>query len=160
MKLENRQSAKEFWMEFMMAFFVCTACICILEGVLGMIFFPKQRFGYDAFFSPPLFGFVSVLFGIVTYSKRELTVREVIVRRCIHLLLIEMFVVGLNYAAGTMFSTVFVIVLVLAIAVIFVAVYAVLYVNDKRSAVLFNGELKKYQERVEQEGQETDNRNR
>lgn len=158
MKSGSRQSPKAFLTEFMMSFFVCTACICILEGVLGMIFFPRQRFGYDAFFSPPLFGFVSVLFGIVTYSKRELTMREVIVRRCIHLLLIEVFVVGLNYAAGTMFSTVLVIVLVLAIAVIFVAVYAVLYVNDKRDAVLFNEELKKYQKRVKQEGQETDDR--
>lgn len=158
MKSENRQSTKAFWTEFMMSFFVCTACICILEGVLGMIFLPEQRFGYDAFFSPPLFGFVSVLFGIVTYSKHELTMQEVIVRRCIHLLLIEVFVVGLNYAAGTIFSTALVIVLVLAIAVIFVAVYAVLYVNDKRSAVLFNEELKKYQKRVEQEGQETDDR--
>ncbi len=150
MRSGNRQSAKGFWSEFMMSFFVCTACICILEGILGMIFFPEQGFGYDAFFSPPLFGFVSVLFGVVTYSKRELTMREVIVRRCIHLLLIELFVVGINYAAGTMFSTGFVIVLVFAIAVVFVAVYAVLYVNDKRSAVLFNEELRKFQERAAQ----------
>lgn len=158
MKSENRQSAKAFWTEFMMSFFVCTACICILEGVLGMIFFPEQRFGYEAFFSPPLFGFLSVLCGIVTRSKRELSMREVIVRRGVHLLLIELIVFGLNYAAGTIFSTALFVVLALAIAVIFVAVYAVLYVNDKRSAVLFNEELRKYQERAEQEGQETDDR--
>lgn len=151
MKSGNRQAAKNFRMEFMMAFFVCTACICILEGILGMLFFPEQRFGYDAFFSPPLFGFLSVLCGIVTHSKRELSMREVVARRVVHLLLIELIVFGLNYAAGTIFSTALGIVLALAIAVIFAAVYAVLYINDKRSAVLFNEELRKYQVRAAQE---------
>lgn len=150
MKSGNRQAAKSFWTEFMMAFFVCTACICILEGVVGMLFMPGQQFGYEAFFSPPLFGLLSVLCGIVTQSKRELSMREVIARRCVHLLLIELIVFGLNYASGTIFSTALFVVLALAIAVIFVAVYAVLYINDKRSAVLFNEELRRFQERVKQ----------
>lgn len=158
--MKKGQSKKEFWSEFVMAFFVCTACICILEGILGMIFFPEQKFGYDAFFSPPLFAFLSVLCGLVTKSRRELSMREVIVRTGAHLLMIELLVFGINYAAGTVISIGLAIALALAIAVIFVAVYAVLYINDKRSAVLFNEELRKFQERAAQEGWATDNRNR
>lgn len=30
--------------EFMTAFFVCTTCITILEGILGMIFFRRRDF--------------------------------------------------------------------------------------------------------------------
>ena len=54
--------------EFLMAFFVCSTCISILEGLLGMAFFPEDKFGWEAFFSPPLFGFHSVLLGLVTKS--------------------------------------------------------------------------------------------
>lgn len=80
--------------EFMMAFFVCTTCITILEGILGMIFFPEERLPYEAFFSPPLFGFLSVLLGLVTKSKKELSVRQILFRRALHLLLIEGMVFG------------------------------------------------------------------
>ena len=89
MKQKHRIFGKELWTEMMMSFFVCTACICILEGVVGTLFMPRQQFGYEAFFSPPLFGAVSVLFGIVTRSRRELSMGEVVARRCLHLLLIE-----------------------------------------------------------------------
>ncbi|MDE6204411.1 MAG: hypothetical protein K2G19_13155, partial [Lachnospiraceae bacterium] len=75
--------------EFVITFLVCTACITILEGVMGMLFFPEEKIGYDAFFSPPFFGFFSVLFGAVTNSKKELGIRQVLFRRLIHLLMIE-----------------------------------------------------------------------
>ena len=131
--------------EFMMAFFVCTACITILEGIMGMIFFPEQKFGYEAFFSPPIFGFFSVLFGLVTKSKKELSVKQMLFRMALHLLLIEIMVFGLNYLSGLPFEPVVVVVLALSIAVIFAAVYLVMWMNDRRSAVLFNERLKLYQ---------------
>lgn len=131
--------------EFMMAFFVCTACITILEGIMGMIFFPEQIFGYEAFFSPPIFGFFSVLFGLVTKSKKELSMKQMLFRMALHLLLIEIMVFGLNYLSGLPFEPVVVVVLALSIAAIFAAVYLVMWMNDRRSAVLFNERLKLYQ---------------
>lgn len=133
--------------ESMMAFFVCTACITILEGTVGMIFFPEQRFGYEAFFSPPVFGFFSILFGLVTRSKKELSVKQILLRRIIHLLLIEGLVLGLNYRAGIIYEPLVFWALALAIAVVFVAVYAVMWINDQRSAALFNEKLKEYQKK-------------
>lgn len=131
--------------EFMMAFFVCTACITILEGVIGMLFFPKMRFGYDAFFSPPIFGFFSVLFGLVTKSRKELSVKQMLFRMAIHLLLIEILVFGLNYLSGMVFEPLVRVVLALSIALIFAAVYLVMWINDRKNAVLFNEKLKLYQ---------------
>lgn len=129
----------------MMAFFVCTACITILEGVIGMLFFPELRFGYDAFFSPPIFGFFSVLFGLVTKSKKELSVKQMLFRMALHLNLIEILVFGLNYMSGMVFEPVAAVVLALSIALIFAAVYLVMWINDRKSAVLFNEKLKLYQ---------------
>lgn len=144
--LQQDRKDKNFWTELVMAFFVTTAGICILEGMMGMLFFPEASLGYDAFFSPPLFGLFSVLFGLVNYSKKELTVRQVLLRRGIHLLLIEGLVFGLNYAAGVVFAPFVSAVLAVSIAAVFIMVYAVLYLNDRRNAEGFNRQLKKFQQ--------------
>lgn len=133
--------------EFVIAFLVCTACITVLEGVMGMLFFPEEKIGYDAFFSPPVFGFFSVLFGGVTKSKKELGVRQVLFRRLLHLFMIEAMVFGINYASGNIFSPLASSVLALAVAIVFVTVYGVIWMNDLRSAALFNEKLKVYQNR-------------
>lgn len=138
---------KSILVEEMKAFFVCTTCITILEGILGMLFFPQMKLGYDAFFSPPIFGLFSVLFGFVNYSKKELSVRQVLFRRFIHLLMIEGLVFGLNYASGMIFSPLVGWILAVSIALVFIAVYAALWFMDRRSAMLFNEQLKMYQSR-------------
>lgn len=142
--MENKRD----FMGPIMAFMVCTTCITILEGVMGMIFYPQQKLGYDAFFSPPLFGFCSVFLGVVTYSRKELSVKQVLVRRGIHLLLIEGLIFGVNYAAGYIFEPLTFLALAAAIALVFVTVYVVLWLNDKRSAEMFNEQLKRYQRQV------------
>ena len=141
----NRQSKLS---EMMMAFFVSTACITILEGIMGMLFFPDEELTYKAFFAPPVMGLFSVIFGFVTWSKKELTIKETLLRRGIHLLLIECLVFGLNYVEGIIFPFKVAISLILGIAVVFVAVYVVLWVNDSRSAKRFNKKLREYQKKV------------
>lgn len=133
------------WKEMLISFMICTTCICIAEGVLGLIFMPEEKFGYEAFLSPPIFGFLSVILGFVAESKRELSVREVIIRKVIHLLLIEGVVFGLNYVAGSEFPLGLQFSLAATIAVIYIVVHVVLYINDRRSAEDFNRQLEVFQ---------------
>ena len=121
-KREESHGFKDFCIEFLMTFLDCTACICILEGFIGMLFMPEQKFGYEAYFSPPVFAFLSVLFGIVTTSKKELSMGQIVFRRILHLLMIEALVFGLNYLAGATFGIALTVSLAAAIAVIFVLV--------------------------------------
>lgn len=141
---------KSKFSELIIAFCVSTTCITLLQGTMGMFFFPEELLTYDAFFSPPICGALSVLFGVVTWTKRELSVKEVLVRRGIHLLMIEGMVFGLNYLAGNIFSPVVSITLAVGIAVIFVMVYFVLWLLDRKSANLFNQQLKQFQEMEKQ----------
>ncbi len=134
--------------EFLTAFFICTTCITFLEGIIGMLFFPEEKFGYEAFFSPPLFAFFSILFGLVVKSKKELSVKQVIFRRFLHLLMIEALVLGLNYMAGRKYTPIALFTLVFSIAFVFVSVYFFIWLNDRRSAALFNEKLKQYQRRA------------
>lgn len=134
--------------ELIVAFCVCTTCINILEGVLGMLLYPEQLLKYDAFFVPPIFAFFSVVLGMVTWSKKELTIKQVLVKRILHLLLIEIMVFGLNYLDGHRFPLYAALSLAVGIAVVFVAVYVILWLVDRRSAKLFNRQLKRYQEEL------------
>ena len=140
---------KSSLMEALISFCVCTTCITLLEGVLGVLFFPDTLLDYGAFFSPPFFGAVSVLLSMVTYSKKEQSVKEILIRQAIHLLLIEAMVFGLNYLVGIVYPMVVSITLALGIAVIFVLVYWIVWLNDCKSADLFNQKLKEYQEKKE-----------
>lgn len=141
---------KIFFSEFLIVFFIVTACVTMLEGILGTIFMPDLRFGFEAFFSPPLFGFLSALSGLVTKSSKELSIRQVLFREFLQLLLIEVMVFGINDLAGTTFDAKLSITLAIAIALIFVVVYFVIWLNDQRSARLFNEKLRAFQEEMEQ----------
>ena len=136
--------------ETIISFCACTTCIVLLQGIMGMLFFPDELLPYDAFLTAPIMGALSVLFGMVTWSKRELTVKEVLVRRFIHLLMIEGMVFGLNYLAGNVFTPVVSVTLTVGVAVVFAAVYFVLWLIDSKSATLFNQQLKKFQEMEKQ----------
>lgn len=139
--------------DFIITFCICTTGITLLSGIMGLIFFPEEKVGYEAFFSPPLFGFLSVLCGAVTFSRKELSIRQVMMRRVLQLALIEAMVFGLNYAEGVVFEPVAALSLMMSIAVVFVAVYLVLWLNDRKSAKDFNVKLKEYQaDRNKEEG--------
>lgn len=127
------------------AFFVSTTCICILQGILGTMLYPDDKLPYDAFLVPPLFGLFSVLLGIVTWSKEEQTVKQVLLRRALHLLLIEVMVFSFNYLAGNRFLLLHAVLLAGGIAIVFVAVYVITWLSDRKSARDFNAELKKFQ---------------
>lgn len=138
---------KEKIVEELISFCICTTCITLLEGIMGVIFFPDVMMDYGAFFSPPLFGALSVLLGVVTVSKKELTVKQVLIRRGVHLLLIEIMVFGLNYLAGVIFTPIINVTLALGIAIIFIMVYVIIWLNERKSACIFNEMLKVYQEK-------------
>lgn len=144
----SRESRMELWITF----FTSTALVCILEGILGSIFYPGMKVDFGAFFSPPLFGFLSVIFGILAGTssrkrKSEIGGPEAIIRRIIHLLLIIGSVILLNVANGRTFSLMQTIIIIFSVTVIYLMVYLVIYLNDRKNALDFNQKLKKYQEK-------------
>lgn len=141
--MKNKFNFAELWMTF----WVSTSCITILEAILGVIFLPDERFGYEAFFSPPVFGLLSTAAGIVMYSHRELSVRRVLIRKVLYLLIIEAMVFGLNYAHGHSYPFMTALALAVGIFLVFFAVHLILWINDRRSASLFNERLKEFQRR-------------
>lgn len=135
--------------QFILVFFIVTACITIMSGILGMVFMPDVRFGYEAFLTPPIFGFLSALTGLITKSRKELSVGQTLFREFLQLLLIESMVFGVNYVFGTTFEWETSVALAIGIAVIFVLARVILLLNDQRSALAFNAKLVEFQKNQE-----------
>ena len=63
--------------------------ITVLMIILGNLLDRDRVFGYDAFFSPLLYALIGTVATMITWSDKEPSVRSLIVRKAISLLLIE-----------------------------------------------------------------------
>ena len=132
----------------MLGFFVTVTCICVGMAILGMYFEPDKRFGYEGFLFPLFFGFASILPALISYSKREMSVREVMVRRLIQLILCEIIILLIVYLNGGLPNIAVAVSLALTIFIICIAVQLVLWLNDRKTAKTFNEALRKMQQSI------------
>lgn len=134
-----------FTKKIMMSFFVSTSYITLAMGILGLIFEPEVKFSYEAFFSPILFGILATLPTLVYYSNEELSIKQVIQRDIIHLLLLEIILLTVLSMVCLIKSIPMLVSLAFTIFIIDLVVHLVLWINDKRVASDFNSALKKLQ---------------
>ena len=91
---------KQFLFRKMMLFFTLSTLITVAMVILGTIFDPEARFGYDGMLSPLIFAGACVLPSLVTWSKRELKPRELVLRELMQFLLTEAVVLGLAFRSS------------------------------------------------------------
>lgn len=83
---------REFWADCLRTFFTVVTLINIAMFLMGTTMMPDVTFGYEALIVPVIYGLAGTLPNIVMYSKKELKVKELIVRKIIHFILTEVFV--------------------------------------------------------------------
>lgn len=83
---------KEFILDLIRTFFTVVTLINIVMFLLGLYFMPENQFGYEAFIVPVIYGLAGTVPNVVMYSKRELKISEIIVRKIIQMVLVEVFV--------------------------------------------------------------------
>ena len=88
---------KQFLIRKLMLFFTLSTLITVAICILGTCFDPAARFGYDGFLSPLIYAGACVIPSLVTWSKRELTPRELLLRELLQFLLTEAVVLGLAF---------------------------------------------------------------
>lgn len=134
-----------FVKKVMMSFFVSVACISAAMALIGMVFEPDTRFGYEAYLSPLIFGALASFPLLVKYSKRELSLKQAAIRNVVHFLLLEVVILSVLYFGGILTSVSMAVSLGISIFMIDLIVNLVLWINDKRTAKEFNGALKRLQ---------------
>lgn len=141
---------KEHFKETLSSFFIITTLINIAMLVLGMLFRPNQRFGYEVFIYPPVNAALSCIPTLIMYSKKELTLRQIIIRKIIQLMMIivlmQMFIFGggsfdARVSAGVTISVIF----------IFITVHLIQWYLDSKTAKQMTEELREYQKKLSSE---------
>ena len=140
---------KERFREMAGSYFITVTLINIAVFATGILFRPEQRFGYEAFLSPLLLGALTVIPTMIMYSKKELTVRQLLFRKTIQLLLDIVIVIAVIFANEDMNKdTVSAAVGVsVSIIIVFAAVHVIEWFLEKRTANELTAQLAEFQKR-------------
>lgn len=135
-------------------YFIIVTLINLSTFVLGSIYRPEERFGYGAFLAPLLYGFWGILPMCVMYSAKEMTRREIFIRKILQFILLEVLLLGLvfGHAGSTKDNMGQIVSFALSVFVIFVLAHVISFMLDTQEARQMTRDLMSYQ--AGQEGQQ------
>jgi len=140
---------KEFLRDTAMTFFIIVTCVNIAIYVLGKTLQGDVLLTYDAFLSPIIYGVCGSIPNLVMYSNRELTVKEILARKILQLILLEVLLVFIAF--GNINSGVADVNLILpfciAVFLVYLAVHILSWLVDSRTAKSMTLDLESFQER-------------
>lgn len=147
--------AKKKWKELLVqalrVYTLLVTLITVLMIILGSLIDRDRVFSYDAFFSPLIYALIGTAATMVTRSDKELSVRSLIIRKIVSLLLIEgaIVLIALNAETIPTDQSRTLPCLILGVFVVFVLSHIILYLADKKEAEKLSADLVRYQEKQE-----------
>ncbi len=131
------------------SFFISVTLINIAMLVLGMILRPGQRFGYEVFVYPLLYGLIGAVPPLIINVDRELSVRQVIIRKIFQMLLICVLLVAFIFGGSplnreTCISAACV---ALSVVLIYMAVNVISWFLDLKAARKMTADLMEFQKK-------------
>lgn len=144
---------KELIRDMISTYFMLTTMILVVMTVLGTYFMPEVRFGYKEFEAPLTYAAWGTLPSIVLYAKKELTMKQMLVRKIIQLILIEVIVLVVALPADIIDrgNSALVISLIGCVFVIYLLTHIIEWYQDSVTAKKMTEELLLFQEKYKQE---------
>lgn len=138
---------KEHIKDNLMNFFIIVTLVNIAIFVSGSLLAPEQNLNYTAFLVPIIDGLLGTIPGLVMYSKRELTFRQMIIREIIQLVSIELIMLFFTFGfSGFRIEKLnMIIVVAVSVAVVYVLVTLIRFFLDSRSAKKMTDDLRTLQ---------------
>lgn len=129
-------------------FFIIVTLVNLAIFISGSLLAPDQTLSYTAFIVPVIDGLLGVIPGLVMYSQRELSVKQMIVRNVIQLISIELIVVLFTFGFSkiTAEKIPFLIAVTVSVAVVFIAVIVIRYLLDLKTARKMTDDLTAFRE--------------
>lgn len=84
---------KELINDMIYTYFMLVTMILGVMWILGTHFMPEVTFGYEAFSIPLIYAAYGTLPNIVMYARKELTMKQFLIRKAIQLVLVELIVI-------------------------------------------------------------------
>ena len=145
-------SGKELIRDMINTYFMLTTMILAVMTVLGTFFFSEIRFGYEQFEASLFYAAWGTLPNIVMYAKKELTMKQMLIRKIIQLILVEgiVLVVALPTEMMKSGNNELVISLVICVFVIYILTHVIEWYQDSVTAKKMTEELLIFQKKYEQ----------
>ncbi len=116
--------------------------------ILGFLFRPEQKFGYEVFLYPLIYGLIGVIPSLIITTKKELSVLQVIIRKVLQCILIAVLMLAFIFA-GQPFSADQIPAATgvgISVIIIFILVNLIEWLLDLRTAKSMTEDLLKFQE--------------
>ncbi|MGN0636850.1 MAG: hypothetical protein ACI4J0_00630 [Huintestinicola sp.] len=142
-------SFKEHLRSVLSVYFIVAALINAATFILGEIFRPDEKFGYEAFLSPLIYAAVALIPMLCTYSKKELTLKQYVAREILQLIAIEIILIffGLGKQCLDPEDLPLTASFALSVLIIFCLVHVIGWLLDLDLARQLNSDLKSFQSR-------------
>lgn len=115
-------------------FLMIQAGITLAIGVISCIRPPQMGINRLMFFMPFIYAFFCVLPSVVVYSKKELSVKQMVIRKTIQFVLIELIVFLISYVMGPLRDIFMSVAIIAAVAVVYAIVNCADYLITKSDA--------------------------
>ena len=137
---------KRFIINKLILFFMLSTLITVAIALIGSAFDPDGKLSYGAMLTPLAYAALCLLPTLVTYSKRELSPRALLVRKIIMLILLEAVVLFLAFESSVIDTSRIEVVLVIAgsVLVIFVLANLFVWLKDSAEAKKLNRDLENF----------------
>ena len=145
-----KEQLKERIKETVEGFFIIVTLVCLAMFILGMIFEPDMKFGYEAFIYPIIYGVLGSIPHLFMGDDSRMSAKQIIIRRFIKLFLIIAILLAFIFAGEDLRPEMIpmVIGVTISIVVIFIAVNVIIYMFDDRTAKDMTKELLAFQEKM------------
>jgi hypothetical protein len=130
-------------------YFILVTLITVLLMVLGLLFDSDRTFGYEAFVSPLIYAAVGVIPVFFFHSDKEISMKQLIIRRIIQELSVEALILLIVFNAPNIPSERpgGVIAIAAGVLVVFILSMVVEYIFELTQANEMNGYLEEYRNR-------------
>ncbi|PWT28458.1 DUF3021 family protein [Butyrivibrio fibrisolvens] len=142
---------KERIKDILNSFFITVTLINVAMLVLGKLLEPDQVFGYEAFMYPLIYGLIGTIPSIVIRDKKELSVKQELIRKVMNMLLIIVLMLAFMFGGREITSELIAAAegVAISIVIIFVLVNLIIWWLDLKTAKDMTEDLIKYQEKQE-----------
>ena len=118
----------------MLDFLIIQAGITLTIGIIICIHPPSYRVTYEMFFMPFVYAFFCVIPSLILYPVKEPGVRQMLVRKVIHFVLVELIVIVISAKTGILDDTFMCVAIPLSATAIYLIVNVLTYFFYKTEA--------------------------
>ena len=141
---------RRFIVNKLILFFMLSTLIAVTVALIGSAFDPEGKLSYGAYLVPIEYAALCMLPTLVTYSKRELSPKALLIRKAIMLILLEAVMMVVVFTSNIIDHDRIEVVLIIAgsVLVIFVLANLFIWLKDSAEAKKLNRDLENFKNSI------------